>query len=220
MSRLHPFDPMAAALGDDWFREVEAAAAAAAADPGDRLAFEQLAPVQRVLSDLLPPSEQAPGAAVEGYGILLFSVYHFWRGGRRSLSLDRESLERIVAQEASPAPPRLREGWYVQLPERVVWARINPGSSPEPLDGLFVTPGASGREITVLAVLGLRPEREGFSQIAVTVPTEDWHRAGKVVRRPLFAPVLEGGERAGIKSLVSEAELLHLAHLALAEATQ
>jgi hypothetical protein len=211
---------MAAALGDDWFREVRAAAAAAGQDTRDRLAFEQLAPVQRVVDDLLPPSQEAPGALAEGYGILLFSVYHFWLGGRREIALDRERLERIIARGASPAPLHVDAGWYVQLPERAVWARITEGSPPEPLDGLFVTPGASGREITVLAVLGLRPEREGFSQIAVTVPTDDWYRAGMVVRRPLFAPVLEGGERAGLKSLVSEAELLHLAHLALAEATQ
>ena len=69
----------------------------------------------------------------------------------------------------------------------------------------------------MLAVLGLRPERGGFSQIALTVPPEDLAQAKDFVRRPRFAPVLEGGERAGVKSLVSEAELLHLAHLALAQ---
>ena len=106
---------------------------------------------------------------------------------------------------------------YLQLPERLFWARISDTAAPEPLDGLFLAAGPGDREITVLAVLGLRPERGGFSQIALTVPPEDLAQAKDFVRRPRFAPVLEGGERAGVKSLVSEAELLHLAHLALAQ---
>ena len=80
-----------------------------------------------------------------------------------------------------------------------------------------MAPAAGGRELLVLAVLGLRPEREGFSQIAVAAPPEEVAGAARLARRPPFAPVLEGGERAGMKSLVSEAELLHLAHLALAQ---
>ena len=78
-------------------------------------------------------------------------------------------------------------------------------------------PTAGGRELLVLAVLGLRPVRVGFSQISVAAPPLDVAGAARLVRRPLFAPVLEGGERAGMKSLVSDAELLHLTHLALGQ---
>jgi hypothetical protein len=107
---------------------------------------------------------------------------------------------------------------YLQLPERLFWARIAQDATAEPVDGLFLASGAEGGEVTVLAVLGFRPERGGFSQVTVTAPPEDFARAGSFVRRPLFAPALEGGERAGVRSLLSEAELLYLASLALTEA--
>jgi len=220
MSRLHPFDLVSRALGEGWFAEVEAAARQAGRDPSERQVFQQLGPVQRVLDELLPPSDEAPGAAAEEYAVLLFAMFHFWRGGCRSVNLDRAGFERIIAQDPSVGSLPAGGSRYLQLPERLVWARISPTAPPEPLDGIFVVPSAGGREITVLAILGLRAERDGFSQIAVTVPSSDWERAGSLVRRPLFAPVLEGGERAGLKSVVSEAELLYLAHLALAAASE
>jgi hypothetical protein len=106
---------------------------------------------------------------------------------------------------------------YLQLPERIFWARIADTAAPEPLDGVFLVAGPAGAELTVLAVLGLRPDRDGFSQLVVTAPAADFSHAREAARRPLFAPVLDGGDRAGLRSLVSEAELLYLAHLALAE---
>ena len=223
MSRAHPFDLVGGALSEAWFGEVDAAVAAAGCDPADRLAFQRLEPVQRVLGELRPPDAEAPGAVEEEYATLLFVVYHYHRAGARSFALDRGALERALASDEPAAPPALppvRAGLapcYVQLPERWFWARIAETTPPEPLDGLFVAETAGARELLVLAVLGLRPEREGFSQIVVSAPREDVAGAGQLVRRPLFAPVLEGGERAGVRSIVSEAELLHLAHLALAQ---
>jgi hypothetical protein len=168
------------------------------------------------------------GAAAEEYGTLLYVAHRFWRAGRHTISLDGAAVERMLAldqggragaREAAQtgSPLTVPHGaCYLQLPERLFWARIAPDAPAEPLDGLFLAAGADGREITVLAVLGFRPERGGFSQVALTVPTEDFARAGGLARRPLFAPALEGGERAGVKSLLSEAELLHLVSLALA----
>jgi hypothetical protein len=217
MSRAHPFDLLSLALGEAWFAQVDAAAQAAPCDPADRLAFQRLEPVQRVLGELRPPDADAPGAVVEEYGTLLFVIYHFRRAGAKSYALAKEALEPPAAGTAANPPlPATIAPCYVQLPEHWVWARIGETAPPEPLDGVFVAETAGGRELVVLAILGLRPEREGFSQIAVTVPRDDVAAAAHLVRRPLFAPVLEGGERAGMKSLVSDAELLHLTHLALA----
>lgn len=212
MTRPHPFDVIATALGEAWFAEIQAASGG---DLTDRLRFQQVAPVQRALGELAPA--EAMGAAVEQYGTLLYAVYHFWRAGRHTLALDRAALDRSLERDAGTAPDVPHGACYVQLPERLLWARIGEATPPEPLDGICLTAGPGGREVTVLAVLGLRPERGGFSQIVVTAPPEDFTRAAQLVRRPLFAPVLEGGERAGVKSLVSEAELLHLVCLALIE---
>jgi hypothetical protein len=219
VSRPHPFDLIGPALGDAWFADVDAAVHTAGRDPTDRLAFQRLEPVQRVLGELRPADAEAPGAAVEEYGTLLFVVYHYRRAGQRSFALDRAALERALgAEPGALAPlPAAIAACYLQLPERWFWARITAAAPPEPVDGLFIAEAAGGGELLVLAVLGLRPEREGFSQIAVAAPRADVAAAARLVRRPLFAPVLEGGERAGVKSLVSEAELLHLTHLALAQ---
>ncbi len=212
MSRPHPFDVIHGALSEEWFSEI--------GDPGDRLQFQQLPPVQRVLGELKTADQEAAGAAAEEYGILLYAVHRFWQARRYSISLDRAAVEQALAIEATRAAEVPHGACYLQLPERLFWARIGEDVPPEPLDGMFIAAGAGGREITVLAVLGLRPERHGFSQIAVTAPPEDFVRARDFARRPLFAPVLEGGERAGVKSLTSEAELLHLANLALAHAAR
>ena len=71
MSRAHPFDLIGAALGEAWFGEVDAAVAAAACDPADRLAFQRLGPVQRVLGELRPAGGEGPGALCPA----------FWRAG-------------------------------------------------------------------------------------------------------------------------------------------
>jgi hypothetical protein len=218
VSRAHPFDLIGGALGEAWFGEVDAAAAGARCDPADRLAFQRLEPVQRALGELRPADAEAPGAVVEEYGTLLYVVYHYQRAGARSFPLDRAAFEHALAGE--PAPPPLPAGLapcYVQLPERWFWARITEAATPEPLDGVFAIETAGARELLVLAVLGLRPERDGFSQVVVTAPPADVAGAAALVRRPLFAPVLAGGERAAMKSIVSEAELLYLTHLALAQ---
>lgn len=216
MSRLHPFDVVSAELPEEWFSEIQAAETPGR-DPTDRLQFHDLAPVRRVVRQLSLPGAEAAGTTIEQYETLLYTVYGFWSAGHHSLELGREEVERALVSLTAQPPAVPHGACYLQLPERLFWARIDDTAAPEPLDGLFLATGAGNREITVLAVLGLRPERGGFSQIAVTVPPEDLARAKDFVRRPLFAPVLEGGERAGVKSLVSEAELLHLAHLALAE---
>lgn len=214
MSRLHPFDVVADALPDGWFAEIRAAEAQGR-DATDRLRFHDLAPVRSVMRQLEPAGVEAGGTAVAEYETLLYAVYRFWSAGRHSVAVGRAVVDGALA--AGPPPTVPRGACYLQLPERLFWARIGDTAAPEPLDGVFLAAGAGDREITVLAVLGLRAGRGGFSQIAVTVPPADLARAGHFVRQPPFAPVLEGGERAGVKSLVSEAELLHLTHLALAQ---
>ncbi len=213
MTRLHPFDFVFGTLAEERFPEIRAEAQQAARDPSDRLHFQQLAAVRRLLGEV--PAEA--GAAMEAYGALFYAVYRYWDTGRHWYAVTLAGLDR-ADQLGIPGNPTVPHGaCYLQLPERTFWARIADTAAPEPLDGVFLVAGAAGAEITVLAVLGLRPDREGFSQLAVTAPAADFPRAREAARRPLFAPVLEGGDRAGIKSLVSEAELLHLAHLALAE---
>jgi hypothetical protein len=221
MSRIHPFDVVSAGLPEEWFSDVRATEAQGR-DPTDRLQFHELAPVRDILRPLSSPGAEATATTIAQYETLLYAAYRFWSAGRHSAALGRERLGHALAAAgptgvAGRPLPVPHGACYVQVPERLFWARIDDTAPPEPLDGLFLATGVGSREMTILAVLGLRPERDGFSQIAVAVPPEDLAHAAEFARRPLFAPVLEGGDRAGVKSLVSEAELLHLTHLALAE---
>jgi hypothetical protein len=95
----------------------------------------------------------------------------------------------------------------VQLPLRRVWAEVVPGEPPEPLDGCFLHQ-ADASNLRVLGVFGIHPDRPGFSVVEVTGP-----RPFNLVRRDqstLFSPVLPGGARAGLFSVIGGEELLEL----------
>ena len=79
------------------------------------------------------------------------------------------------------------------------WATIDEDRPHEPVDGLFVVTTKSQSELMVLAILGLRPERDGFSQITVTANISGVLEAASTMRSPPFAPVMDGGQEAGFR---------------------
>lgn len=219
MKRLHPFDFVFGAIADQQFGEIRGESERAGVPLDDRVQFHRFEPVRRLLGEIQPPEKDAlSAAAIEEYGSLLYLAYRFWLAGRRTLTISRGTLEPELAT-APPGDPVVPGGaCYLQLPEQWFWGRIAPDAPHEPLDGMFLT--ASAREMVVLAVLGLRKDRGGFSQMAIAAPLTDFRRAAESVRTPPFAPVMAGAERAGMRSVVSEGELLHLTHLALVAAAR
>lgn len=218
MSRLTPFEYVFAELAEERFGEVQKEAEQQLKDTADRTQFASLPSVQRILADLERPEliDAAPEAAAE-YLNVVYAAYRYWEAGRPLISLDRETLQAAVASPAPSTIPEIPAGaCYVQLPERLVWAQIAPEEPHEPVDGLFVASGPDGREITVVAVLGFRPARGGFSQVTAVAMPHEFAAALSEARTPPFAPVLDGGDRAGFKSIVNAAELLLLTQLALA----
>jgi hypothetical protein len=98
--------------------------------------------------------------------------------------------------------------YYIQFPERLVWAELEPGAPHEPLDGLFVRPWPGGGYF-VLGVFGMHPTRDGFTVVeADGFPVESPAREDG---SPLFSPVMAGGTGAQLASLVGQEELLELA---------
>ncbi|HXV85633.1 MAG TPA: hypothetical protein VD793_02985 [Gemmatimonadales bacterium] len=210
MSRLHPFDLAFGEAAETGLAGIHAAHAGAL----DRRRFLQLESVQRLLDEFGPQADTPLQAALmEEFGVLLYAAYHFWAAGRVTVDVSLESVERAAGGEDHTR--ELPTGaWYLRLPEHRMWAQIAPDAPHEPLDGVFlVSPPAAG-DLTVVAVLGLRPDRPGFSQIAVTAAREDLAAAGAHRPGRLFAPVMEGGERAGFRSVTTEGELVYLARLA------
>lgn len=217
MSRLEPFAYAFAELADVRFPDVRREAEARHTDLTDRAAFAALPAVQRILADVEAPEliQENPQAADE-YLTTLYVAFRFWDAGRAVCPVSREAIERALARDPPATLPAVPGGaCYMQLPERWFWARIGPEEPHEPLDGFFVITSGAGREMTVLAVLGLRLERSGFSQLSVRATPQEMRDARLAARTPPFASVLEGGDRAGVRSLVATGELVHLAQVAL-----
>jgi hypothetical protein len=193
------------------------AAAAAGRDPRDRGEFAGVPEVQRLLAELQSPEliEREPEAAQE-YLELLHAMYRFDAAGRRIVSPTRAQLQPWVRRLPPAEPPRVPGGaCYVQLPERWWWGQRGPDTPHEPLDGVFVVASPRGDEVTLLAVLGLRQERGGFTQVTVHARPTDFAAARGAQRDPPFAPVMDGGTSGGVLSVATPAELLTLVQLAL-----
>lgn len=218
MRRRTPFELVFAELAEQHFPALAAEAAGRNQDLTDRGQFASLPSVQRMLAEIEAPDlvERAPEAAAE-YLSLLYAAYHYWAAGRPLIEIDRAALEERLNVGPTGRRPTVRQACYVQIPERLVWAQVEPSAPHEPLDGMFIVAGPQGREFTIVAILGLRVERGGFSQITAVATPEEFAAAPAEARDPPFAPVLEGGERMGFKSVTSAAELLLLASLATAE---
>jgi hypothetical protein len=178
--------------------------------------------VQRLLERVQSPDlvAQRPDAAA-AYLALLYAGYRHWEAGARVAAPARASLEAALQSPAPARPPEIPGGaCYLALPTPWCWARAGDSGPYEPLDGCFLAADARGAEITVVAILGLRAERGGFTQIALHVPPGDFVAAAGVRRDPPFAPLMEGGAAAGFRSVATAGELLDLVSLALAASGQ
>jgi len=208
-----PWTALVEALGEGRFEEIKGALADARADPLDRDAFVLASAAGRVLRDLVP--DDAPAEAVTAYAALLHALYLHWLAGRPVRAVRREQLSALLAVPSLPAAPEPTV-CYLQLPERLVWAAPAAGAAHEPLDGLFVM--TTSTRLHVLAVLGFRQEREGFTTIEAAAPLPATSTPARADGAAPFSTVLPAGERMGFHSVTSEAELCWLALLALAVA--
>ena len=212
--RLLPWTALIEALGESSFEAIHTALAQSGGDPFDRDVFVLDGAVGRVLRDLVP--RDAPAEAVTEYGALLHALYLHRAHGSGVRAVERDAATALLSTPPAAAPPvDAPRAVYVQLPERLVWAAPAPGAAHEPVDGLFVlhSPG----RWSVLAVLGFRPYRQGF-----TIVTADASSPPKSAPRPdgspPFATVLPAGERMGLFSVTTPSELVLLALLALSAA--
>ncbi|MCH8934847.1 MAG: hypothetical protein IIB90_03935 [Gemmatimonadetes bacterium] len=181
----------------------------------------KLQSTQRLLRELGSPdlAEEDAGAVGE-YLALLFAAYRYWEAEEPTLSVDRDRLTRAIQDPPTQGLAAHHDACYLEFPERWFWATIGEGQPHEPLEGMFVVSTGPHTGITVVAILGLRPGREGFSQITVTGGADAVAAASGTMRDPPFAPVMDGGLAAGFKSVTSDGELLHLARLALESAAE
>ncbi len=220
MTRITPFEHVFGPNADEWFATVRQEAQTAHKNAADRAQFATLASVQQLLAEIEAPEtvEANPTAPTE-YLLSLYAAYRFWSGGQHVFPIATGSITdpaRVTLPRSVAVP---HGACYLQLAEQAFWGQIAPDAPHEPVDGIFVADFQEGRELTAVAVLGFRPEREGFSQIGITVAHRDVVTAVENVREVPFKPIMEGGERAGFHSIVSTSELLCLVRFALAQVT-
>ena len=175
-------------------------------DPGDRDRFLMLREVVTLLRELRP--EEGLGEGIDQLAALVHHAYLFWAAGQVTVELSQERLPLLLTGPGRDDATDRPSAYYLQVPERRVWAEVIAGQPPEPMDGCFVHHPTDGDSLRVLGVFGIHPEREGFSVVEASGP-----RPSGLARQdgsPLFAPILPGGEAAGLFSLVGEEELLEL----------
>ena len=213
VERALPWTDLVEAIGTKPFEDIREALAAGRVDAANRDAFLLLGPAGALLRELMPA--EAPAEAVTEYGALLHVLYLHRDTGRAIRVLDRATLDRALSDyTALGRPPTAPGVVYVQLPERIVWAEPATGAPHEPLDGCFVVLSASA--VSVLAILGFRTERGGFTTVQASATLPLTPPAPRPDGTAPFTSVLPAGQRAGLLSVVSPGELVALALLALA----
>jgi hypothetical protein len=204
--RLAPYDLVFAPLAEERFSAIRAALSEAGRDPQDRDAF-LLAPDAAELVHQLRPDEGL-GEDIDRLAALVHHAFLYWAEGSELIALNRNATNELL-----DARPQARNGPvaiapYVQVPERLIWARPLNDQAYEPLDGWFAHLTAGG-VLRALAVFGLHPDRMGFTVVEATGPRPQ--ALARPDGSPLFAPALRGGEAAGLREIVGSEELLELA---------
>src|SRR5512138_1068011 len=207
MPRPTPSDLVFARAAETAFPAIRATLERGGHAPADRDAFLLVPDAVELLRELRP--DEGLGEGMDQLVAFLHHAYLTWDAGNVTLTISGERLASLLEAPPTAAadpdePPR---AYYAQLLDRQVWARVIEEDAAEPMDGCFVHTTVGG-ELRVLGIFGLRPDREGFSAVETAGPRP------VALARPdgsrLFAPVLAGGDAAGLFSLVGAEELLEL----------
>jgi hypothetical protein len=205
--RSTPFDLVFGDTARRIFPDISAALSRSRTEPRDRDAFLMVREVVTLMRELRP--EEGLGEAIDQLAALVHHSFLFWAAGCLLVELPTEHLGDFLGTSPPDADQQQEPpAFYVQLPERRIWAQAVAEVPPEPLDGCFVHASPEGTSLKVLGVFGLHRERAGFTvvEVAGTRPV--------ALARPddsqLFSPTLPGGAAARLFSLTGGEELLEL----------
>ncbi|MEN8375978.1 MAG: hypothetical protein ABFS34_11060 [Gemmatimonadota bacterium] len=179
--------------------------------------FALLASVHDLVAVFVPDASRGTRAGLFGaHARLVYHAFHYWAAGKPGYALSEAAVRGLVGAGSigtAPGPA----GW-AGLPSTLLWARLEPSATPEPVNGFFWA--APAGELQVLLVTGMRPDRGGFGTLDARAEfgadgfAEDFEpRPGD---GPAFGNILPGGELDGLLSVVTRGEALTLAARALA----
>lgn len=191
--RLHPYQLVfgAAEFEDTVFPAIRQEAEARGVDVDDHERLLLLEGVGELMRSLLPPDAGRP--AFGQFSAIVKHAFHFWLAERPTFALSETDLRALLSDGAASAGvPPARAG-YVQLPRNLLFARVDEDSHAEAVDGFFFV--ANDDTLSVLLVLGLLPNRPGFTVIEVAAPAAEFVVAGPARESGRdFENVLPGGE--------------------------
>lgn len=202
-----PWTGLVAGIGEPHLQDIRTSIESGKVDDLDRDAFLLNGATGAVLRDLMP--EEAPAESINAYGALLHMLYAAWVRDWPTIRITEPVLRAAISGEYplshSPTLPLVA---YIQLPERLVWGEPVPGDAHEPLDGVFVI--ATSEKVHVLAILGFRLERDGFSTMEGAIALPSPSASARDSGAHAFAAAMPGGSEAGLISVVDEVELATL----------
>ena len=207
MDRLTPFALVFEPAAQSTFPSIRSALEQAQQDPRDRDRFVILREVVSLLRELRP--DEGLGEGMDQLAALVHHAYLFWAAGSITVKVSPARLEALLGDPTdTPASHSELPSFYVQLPERRVWAEVLAGQPHEPLDGCFVSRDLDPASLSVLGIFGVHRDRPGFSVVEVSGPSP----AGlaRTNGSPLFSSTLAGGSAAHLFSLAGAEELLEL----------
>ena len=204
--RLNPYDVAFAPIAAERFPRLTEGLREAVRDPRDRDAFVLVREVVELLREMGP--EEGLGEGVEELVALTHAAYLFWLDGESRVGCDRDTLDQLLAGPRPARPGIAGRAYYFELPPRRVWGDVTDGGAPEPLDGWFALPGED--HLTLVAVFGLHPGRDGFTVVTAGGPRQT--RLIREDRTPLFSPLMKGGAEAGLHQVLGGEELLELGY--------
>ncbi len=205
MTRPYPFDLAFDPLAEERFPAIRDALVRDGGDPRDRDAFLVTPEVVQLVRDLRPV--EGVGEAIDQLVAFIHHAYLFWDAGRPYVSIPVEQLDAFLGPAADQTENGAATPFYAQFPERRIWGEVLQGEPHEPLDGCFVHQ-APDAALRVLGVFGMNRERDGFSVVEATGPRQT--NLARLDGAPLFAPVMPGGDAAGLRSIAGGEELLEL----------
>lgn len=202
---VHPFELVFAAMAAERFPAIRSALPAHA----DLDTFLLTAPAMELLRELRP--DEGLGDSVDEFVAFVHAAYRFWEAGEELLRLDDTATRLLCAAAVGSvvdmATPRPGTVAYIQVAPRLIWGRLDDGDAYEPLDGWFAVPVPGG--MRVVACFGVHANRPGLSLLVVEgVAPHDLRREDGSA---LFAPLMPGGDTAGLHAVVAPEELLLLA---------
>lgn len=199
-----PFKLVFGGLAEERFPAIRAAVPAEI----DLDSFLLAGPAVEVMRDLRP--DEGLGDGIDEFVAFVHAAYRFWEAGCKLAVLTEAETRTLCAAASSDldsAPVILTTAAYIQVAPRLIWGQLDDGDVFEPLDGWFVVPVEGG--LRIVACFGVHPGRPGLSLLVV-----EGGAPGPVQREdgsPLFAPMMPGGDTAGLFAVVAPEELLLLA---------